>query len=136
MAEYMATHLAEMDISGMAVNSELNDSVYSALPNFDGTGLLIVFSFPDYYFMTNKLMEYAKANGTKVILITDSEDNEQIRFSNYHLIAPSVTRMFLNSLSAPMALLNILSSALKIKKKEKGSSTERSMDFEALFKNR
>ena len=136
MAEYMANHLAEMDISGMAVNSELNDSVYSALPNFDGTGLLIVFSFPDYYFMTNKLMEYAKANGTKVILITDSEENEQIRFSNYHLIAPSVTRMFLNSLSAPMALLNVLSSALKIKKKEKGSSTERSVEFEALFKNR
>ena len=81
-------------------------------------------------------MEYANENGTKVILITDSAENEQIRFSNYHLVAPSVTRMFLNSLSAPMALLNVLSSALKIKKKEKGYSIVRSEEFEALFKNR
>lgn len=136
MAEYMATYLAEMNISGMAINSELNDSVYSALPSFDGTGLLIAFSFPDYYFMTDKLMEYAKNNGTQVILITDSAENEQIEYSNYHLIAPSMTRMFLNSLSAPMALLNILASALKIKKKEKGSSMERMEEFETLFKNR
>jgi len=136
MAECLGVHLAEMEISGLVINSELNDSVYAALPSFDGTGLLIAFSYPDYYFMTDKLIQYAKMNGTQVILITDSEDNEQIQNAHYHLVAPSMTRMFLNTLSAPMALMNILSSALKIQKKEKGDSKDHLPGFEMLFRDR
>lgn len=114
ICQWMASDLAGAQISSMIINSELNESVYSALPAFDENTLLVAVTFPDYYFMTEQVVKYARKKGTKVIGITDSPTSDVAQYTDELLTIRSTTRMFLNTLSAPMALVNLLMSAIKI----------------------
>lgn len=117
MAEYLKTGLAGVKIGSIIVNTELNESIYAATPFMDKKSLVVIISFPDYYFMTEKIGQYAKKNAT-VLAITDKEDNEIARYADMVLTVPSMTRMALNTLSTPMGLINLLFSAIKIKADE------------------
>ena len=71
-------------------------------------------SFPDYYFMTDQIARYAKKKGAKVVGITDNSDAGIAKYADELLTVRSTTRMFLNTASAPMALINLLVSAVMI----------------------
>ncbi len=114
ICQWMASDLAGTQISSTVVNSELNESVYSALPALDENALLVAVIFPDYYFMTRQIAKYAKKKNAKVIAITDSKTTEIAQYADELLTIQSTTRMFLNTPSAPMALANLLMSAVKI----------------------
>lgn len=114
ICQWMASDLAGTQISSIVVNSELNESVYSALPALDENALLVAVIFPDYYFMTKQIAKYAKKKNAKVIAITDSKTTEIAQYADELLTIQSTTRMFLNTPSAPMALANLLMSAVKI----------------------
>jgi len=114
VCQWIVADLSGAQISSSIINSELNDSVYSALPLFDENTLLVAVTFPDYYFMTEQVVKYAKKKGTKVIGITDSPASDIAQYADELLTIRSTTRMFLNTLSAPMALVNLLMSAVKI----------------------
>ena len=82
--------------------------------------IMVAVSFPDYYFMTLKLAEFAKKNRVTILAITDAPNAEVTEFADFTLTVPSMTRAFLNTLSAPMFLVNLLTSAVKILKMIKG----------------
>ena len=63
LAEFLKLRLAGIGIGAVVVDTELNDSVHSALAMMDQETLMIAISFPDYYFMTEKLAAYAKELG-------------------------------------------------------------------------
>lgn len=114
IADFLSIRLAGVNIASTIMDTELNDSLHAALPMFDEKTLVVAISFPDYYFMTNKVAEHAKGEGCKVIAITDSTTSPIIKFADIALLAPSSTRLFLNTVSVPMALVNVLTSALDI----------------------
>ncbi|SHJ59913.1 MurR/RpiR family transcriptional regulator [Hespellia stercorisuis] len=114
ICECIATYLSEAQIPTMKVNTELNESVYSALPMLDKKTLVVAISFPDYYFVTQKMAEFAKKKKAKVLCITDSKESNIAWIADEVLTVSSTTRMALNTLSAPMALANLLASAVKI----------------------
>ena len=124
LAEMISIRLAGCTIGSVAMDTELNDNIHMGLPLIQNQTLTVVISFPDYYFMTEKIAEYAKSKGSHVIAITDSKEAAITRFSDDVLTVPSHTRLFLNTLSIPMGLLNVLTSAIDIEKNFKGEGKE------------
>ena len=114
LCQWLASDLAGSQIPSMIVNAELNESVYSVLPALDADTLFVAISFPDYYFMTEQMTKYAKMKGAKIVGITDSPSAGVAKYADKLLTVRSTTRMFLNTDSAPMALINMLVSAVKI----------------------
>lgn len=122
LAKCMAAYLGDCNCFAIAVNTELNEEVYGILAELNEDAIMIAISFPDYYFMTLKLVEYAKKKGTMILAITDVADAEVAEMSDFTLTVPSMTRAFLNTLSAPMFLINLITSAIKIRKGRKEDS--------------
>lgn len=114
ICQWMASSLAGAQIASMLIDTELNESIYSVLPAIDENTLLVAVSFPDHYFMTEKIAGYGKKKGAKVLVITDTLEAEIAQHADECLTVRSTTRMFLNTASAPMALINLLMSAVKI----------------------
>ena len=131
ICETLRSALAVSGMSCLVVNTELNEQIYSALPAIDKKTLVVVVSFPDYYYMTEKMAAFAKKRHAAVLCITDTREAEITQFADMVLTAGSTTRLALNTLSAPMALANLLYSAIFISKEEK--KDDRTDEFSSLF---
>lgn len=121
VAELLQNYLSYGDIYASVVNTELNDNTYGMLPVLKPDTLVIVISFPDYYYMTTKVAEFAKKAGAKLLAVTDREDTEVARLADLVLAAPTRSRIFMNTLSTVMMMLNLFASALTSIQPEKSS---------------
>ena len=83
--------------------------------------VLIAFSFPRYSSRTVNSVKYASKSGASVVAITDSQNSPIAKYSDNLLIAQSDMASFVDSLVAPLSLLNALIVALG-KKREKDVS--------------
>lgn len=80
-------------------------------------------SFPRYSRRTLKAMEFAQKSGAKVIAITDSNMSPLNKTADYSLIARSDMASFVDSLVAPLSLINALIVSLAMNKKEEMAQT-------------
>jgi DNA-binding MurR/RpiR family transcriptional regulator len=80
--------------------------------------VMIGISFPRYSKRTLKAMEFARNKGAQVITITDSPLSPMVQFSTMSLIARSDMVSFVDSLVAPLSLVNAIIVALSIRKKD------------------
>jgi len=80
--------------------------------------VVIGISFPRYSKRTLKAMEFAQSRGAGVITITDSPLSPMIPFADCSLLARSDMASFVDSLVAPMSLVNALIIAICINKKD------------------
>lgn len=74
--------------------------------------VIIGISFPRYSRRTVKAMEFARDRGATVVAITDSEASPLAPIANYNLMAKSDMASFVDSLVAPLSLVNALIVAL------------------------
>ena len=86
-------------------------------------------SFPRYSRRTVKAMQYARSRGATVVAVTDSEASPLAAIADHNLLAKSDMASFVDSLVAPLSLINALIVAVGRRKNEDLSST-----FEALEK--
>lgn len=80
--------------------------------------VFIGISFPRYSFRTARAMELAKRKGAKTVTITDSMQSPLIEYADYPLIAKSDVLAIVDSLTAPISLINALVVAICMKKKD------------------
>ncbi len=85
--------------------------------------VIIGISFPRYSTRTISALQYAKSQGAKVIAITDSADSPLAKASNYFLQASSDMASFVDSLVAPLSLINALIVAVGLKKSDELKDT-------------
>ncbi|HOJ10721.1 MAG TPA: MurR/RpiR family transcriptional regulator [Clostridiales bacterium] len=78
--------------------------------------VVIGISFPRYSKRTIKAMQFAKDKGCKVIAITDSKKSPISEYADYSLIARSDMASFVDSLVAPLSVINALIVAVGMKK--------------------
>ena len=78
--------------------------------------VVIGISFPRYSTRTVRAMEYAKDQGATVVAITDSEVSPLVDTATYKLFAKSDMASFVDSLVAPLSLINALIVAVGRKK--------------------
>ena len=91
--------------------------------------VFIGISFPRYSRMTIRAMQFAHNQGAKVVSITDTETSLIAKNSDIKLYAKSDMLSFLDSLVAPLSLINAL--IVAVANSEKGNLSE---DFERLEK--
>lgn len=135
MGDFLAIRFAGSGIAPVVMDTELNDSVNGLLTMIRENTLLIAISFPDYYLMTDKVVEYAKGEKCKIIGITSSENAAIVPYCDHLLIAPSNTRLFLNTPSSAIALLNVLTSAVEIMARYHRRNESPTEKFGKLFEN-
>lgn len=95
--------------------SEMFEQIYRIKEN----DVMIGISFPRYSKRTLKAMEFARSKGADVITITDSPLSPMVPYSTCSLIARSDMVSFVDSLVAPLSLVNAIIVALSIRKKDK-----------------
>ena len=85
--------------------------------------VLVGISFPRYSMRTLKAMEFANDRNARVIAITDSVHSPMNLYSSCNLIARSSMVSIVDSLVAPLSLINALVVAICLKRPEevKGS---------------
>lgn len=76
--------------------------------------LVIFFSFPKYYYPMGSIARKAADTGIPVLTITDSISSPAAKFCTHLLLCQTSTKMFYNSLTLPMTVLNLLTSCLVI----------------------
>ncbi|MGI5967735.1 MAG: MurR/RpiR family transcriptional regulator, partial [Anaerotruncus rubiinfantis] len=80
-------------------------------------------SFPRYSKRTVQASHFARANGAKVIAITDSQKSPLADVADHVLIARSDMVSFIDSLVAPLSLVNALIVAVGLKKHDEVAKT-------------
>lgn len=83
--------------------------------------VVIGITFPRYSRRTVKALEYAKNSGASVVAITDTCKSPIVQFSDFKLYAKNDAASFVDSLVAPMSIVNALIVALGMRKKEETS---------------
>ncbi|NLC67894.1 MAG: MurR/RpiR family transcriptional regulator [Clostridiaceae bacterium] len=80
--------------------------------------VVIGISFPRYSKRTIKAMQFARSTGATVIAITDNKKSPIASIANYSLLARSDMASFVDSLVAPLSVINALIVAIGMKKQD------------------
>lgn len=80
--------------------------------------VVIGISYPRYSKRTIKALQYAKAQGAKTIAITDSIESPVAQCADMSLLARSDMASFVDSLVAPLSVINALIAAIGMKRKD------------------
>lgn len=76
--------------------------------------VVIFVTFPKYYYPLASVAKNAASRGAVIVTISDSVSAPSAQYSRHLLLCRTATRVFYNSLTLPMALLNLLLSYLVI----------------------
>ncbi len=85
--------------------------------------VMIGISFPRYSRRTTKVMQYGAEQGATVIAITDNAASPLAQTSSIQLFARSDMASFVDSLVAPLSLINALIVAIGMKRRDKIRAT-------------
>ncbi|ONI39277.1 N-acetylmannosamine kinase [Candidatus Epulonipiscium fishelsonii] len=80
--------------------------------------ILIAISFPRYSKRAYKAIEFVKARNAKILAITDSKLSPIGQCADYVLVGRSEMVSFVDSLVAPLSIINAIIVALSLKKKD------------------
>lgn len=80
--------------------------------------VVIGISFPRYSKRTIKALQFAKSQGASVIAITDSSESPLATYADHSIIARSDMASFVDSLVAPLSVINALIVAVGMRRKD------------------
>ena len=104
------------------VQNTLASEMFEQLLRVREGDVVIGISFPRYSTRTVRAMEYARDQGATVVAITDSELSPLADSASYKLFAKSDMASFVDSLVAPLSIINALIVAVGRKKNEEVSA--------------
>lgn len=108
------------------VNTISGSEIFEQLLRVSAEDVVIGISFPRYSSRTVKAMRFARDRGASVIAMTDSDTSPLAEIATETLLAKSDMASFVDSLVAPLSLVNALIVAVGRKKNE---------DVEKTFEN-
>jgi DNA-binding MurR/RpiR family transcriptional regulator len=92
--------------------------IFEQLLRLDGDDLVIGIGFPRYSSRTVEALKYAKSNNAAVVGLTDSLLSPLASVADYTLLVQSNMASFVDSLVAPMSVINALIIAVGLKQKD------------------
>lgn len=104
------------DVKLLQTNSA--SELFEQMIRIDEEDVIIGISFPRYSMRTLKAMEFANKRNAKVITLTDSVHSPMNLYSSCNLIAKSDMASIVDSLVAPLSVINALLVALFMKKQK------------------
>ena len=97
------------------VQTTLASEMFEQMLRVGEGDLVIGISFPRYSTRTVRAMEFARDQGATVVAITDSEMSPLYDTAKYRLLAKSDMASFVDSLVAPLSIINALIVAVSLK---------------------
>lgn len=122
LAEYLGFYLNLIRDNVKIVTPGVSD-VFEQMLRVGKDDLVIGMSFPRYSKKTLSAINYTKEQGALVVGLTDSNVSPIAAISDYTLIARSNMASFVDSLVAPLSLINALVVAVGMREKSNISST-------------
>lgn len=123
LASFLAFYLNLICENVVTVNTNSASEVFEQLIRIDERDVIIGISFPRYSMRTLKALEFASNRKAKVITLTDSIHSPMNLYSSCNLIARSDMASIVDSLVAPLSVINALVVALCMKKKKEVVTT-------------
>lgn len=123
LSGFLSFYFNQIFESVRLVNTTSASEMFEQIMRIKEGDVFIGITFPRYSKRTANAARYAKQNGAKVIAITDSDLSPIAQTSDHLLLARSDMASFVDSLVAPLSLINALIVAVGMKKKEEISST-------------
>lgn len=111
------------------ISANTVSEMFEQMLRVDQSDVVICISFPRYSSRTVKAMKFARDRGAMVIALTDSEVSPLAGMAQHTLLAKSDMASFVDSLVAPLSLINALIVSVGRRKNEDLSRT-----FEMLEK--
>lgn len=90
------------------VHTSSESEIFEQLLRVGDQDVVIGISFPRYSRRTVKAMQFARDRGADVVAITDGETSPLAAIANHNLLAKSDMASFVDSLVAPLSLVNAL----------------------------
>ncbi len=116
LASFLAFYLNLMFERVVQLNTNNSSELFEQMVRIDNEDVIIGISFPRYSMRTLKAMEFANNRNAKVITLTDSIHSPMNLYSSCNLIASSDMASIVDSLVAPLSVINALIVALCMKK--------------------
>lgn len=123
LASFMGFYFNLIFEDVVMIHSTSVSEVFEQLLRVGPEDVVIGISFPRYSSRTVKAMHFAKDRGAQVVAITDSEASPLTAMASYTLMAKSDMASFVDSLVAPLSLVNALIVALGRRKNSDLSRT-------------
>lgn len=117
LASFMGFYLNLVRPNVHIVQTNSASEMFERLFRLTDESVCIGISFPRYSLRTTNAVRFAKSKGAKVIAITDSLDSPLAQHSDYTLASSSDMTSFVDSLVAPLSVINSLLVAVSMKKK-------------------
>ena len=131
LADFISFYFRFMFDNVVSVDTTSISAVFEQIFHISSEDVFIGLSFPRYSRRTIKAMQFAKDRGAKVIAITDSKVSPLTKMSDVSLLAKSDMASFVDSLVAPLSLVNALIVAVS---REKNTQLQTSLhDLEQIW---
>ena len=128
LADFISFYFRFMFDNVVSVDTSAMGEVFEQILNVRPGDVFVGLSFPRYSNRTVKAMRYAKDRGAKVIAITDAKTSPLCEVADVSLLAKSDMASFVDSLVAPLSLVNALIVAVSRMRQEKLEITLRSLE--------
>ncbi|QDW74131.1 MurR/RpiR family transcriptional regulator [Lachnospiraceae bacterium KGMB03038] len=123
LASFLSFYLNLICPNVTAVTTNSSSEIFEQLIRIGEDDVIIGISFPRYSMRTLKALEFASNRKAKVITLTDSVHSPMTLYSSCNLIARSDMASIVDSLVAPLSVVNALVVALCMKKQKEVIST-------------
>lgn len=123
LANFLGFYLNLIFDNVTLVNTNSASEIFEQLIRISGEDVIIGISFPRYSMRTLKALEFASNRKAKVITLTDSIHSPMNLYSSCNLIARSDMASIVDSLVAPLSVVNALVVALCMKKQDEVIAT-------------
>ncbi|MCB2293515.1 MurR/RpiR family transcriptional regulator [Clostridium algoriphilum] len=122
LAEFLAFYL-NLILDNVKVVAYGVSDIFEQMLNVDEQDIVIGIGFPRYTTRTIEALAFARSKNAKIVVITDSLLSPLATNADYTLIAQSNMTSFVDSLVAPLSVINALIIAVGLREKEKITST-------------
>ena len=133
LASFLSFYLSMIRGDVMQLKTTSTTELFEQIIRVSDEDVVIGISFPRYSMRTLKAMEFANDRNAKVITITDSVHSPMNLYSSCNLLARSDMVSIVDSLVAPLSVINALVVALCVKAPEQASKNLK--DLEEVWAN-
>jgi DNA-binding MurR/RpiR family transcriptional regulator len=122
LATFLSYYLNFIVENVVLINVTSAEEIFEQMIRIDERDAIIGISFPRYSTKAVKALDFASSRGAKVVAITDSSVSPLSESADYLLLARSDMASFVDTLVAPLSLINALIVAIAIEKKDEVAS--------------
>ncbi|MDD3339434.1 MAG: MurR/RpiR family transcriptional regulator [Lachnospiraceae bacterium] len=119
LAELLAFYLNTIFEHVRLVHTNSASEIYEQMLHVNERDVVIGISFPRYSMRVLKALEFANSRSAKVIALTDTQHSPMNLYSSCNLLAKSELSTIVDSMVAPLSVINALVIALSLRKKQK-----------------